>query len=332
MKITPRFRAPTPSSSSSKAKPTTASVTTFIIILVTLTNLLSSPTVVQSIRFLTATSLNTSRRSFLLSGATAATVSSSNLTFFSSKSSSSSASESTTTVSSKMVDTTSSSSSSSKDGDRRAAKIWDKYAESYSKSAIGDEEAYQKKLEVTQTYMNKSMKKIIEIGCGTGGTALKHSPFVGSYVATDVSPKMIDIANQRKQESDVRTKDNVEYRVESIDTLHSKLEPESQDMVLGLSILHLLPNRLEEMKKISSWIKPGGYFVSSTICAADMGWMTKTLFKSVLPVATYFGFVPTVCAVSRDQLKQDYMSCGFDIVHEWQPKKDAAVFIIGQKK
>ena len=216
--------------------------------------------------------------------------------------------------------------------DSRAAKIWDKYAESYSKSKIDDVEAYEKKLEVTQTYMDKSMKDIVEIGCGTGGTALKHSPYVGSYLATDISPNMIAIANQRKEESDVSTKDNVEYRVESIDTLHSKLRPGSQDMVLGLSILHLLPNRLEEMKKISSWIKPGGYFVTSTICAADMGWMTKTLFKSVLPVATYLGMVPTVCAVSRDQLKQDMTSCGFNIVHEWQPKKDAAVFLIGQKK
>ncbi|EAM49492.1 hypothetical protein WH8501_27790 [Crocosphaera watsonii WH 8501] len=58
-----------------------------------------------------------------------------------------------------------------------STKFWDKIADKYSKQPIVDEESYQKKLTVTQEYFNPDME-VLEFGCGTGGTAIIHAPYV----------------------------------------------------------------------------------------------------------------------------------------------------------
>ena len=47
------------------------------------------------------------------------------------------------------------------------SKFWDKIAERYSKKPIADEDAYQKKLQVTRDYFRTDME-VLEFGCGTG--------------------------------------------------------------------------------------------------------------------------------------------------------------------
>lgn len=74
-----------------------------------------------------------------------------------------------------------------------SAKFWDKIAEKYSKQPIADEAAYQKKLQVTQEYFKPDME-VLELGCGTGSTAIIHAPYVKHIRAIDISSKMIEIA------------------------------------------------------------------------------------------------------------------------------------------
>ena len=68
--------------------------------------------------------------------------------------------------------------------------FWDKVAERYSKKPVADEAAYQTKLRVTREYFRPDMQ-VLEIGCGTGSTAIAHAPFVEHICATDISPKMM---------------------------------------------------------------------------------------------------------------------------------------------
>ena len=68
-------------------------------------------------------------------------------------------------------------------------KFWDKIADHYSKQPIADEAAYQKKLQVTQAYFQPEME-VLEIGCGTGSTALIHAPYVKHIRAIDFSANM----------------------------------------------------------------------------------------------------------------------------------------------
>ena len=211
--------------------------------------------------------------------------------------------------------------------DKSTARIWDRFAAGYSKQPIKDEEAYQKKLQVTQSYL-KPTDSVVEIGCGTGGTAILHSKYVRQILCTDISSKMLEIAQQKATDAGVR---NVKFQQASVDQLD--LPPGSQNVVLGMSILHLLPHKEKTMRQVHSWLAPGGLFVTSTVCVGDMGALPQLFFKMVVPVARFCGVIPNVYALTKEDLKDSFRKTGFEIEYEWQPdKKDAAVFIIGKKK
>ena len=213
------------------------------------------------------------------------------------------------------------------DNSGQSSKIWDRFADGYAKKPIADPASYQKKLQVTQQYLKPSME-VLEIGCGTGGTSILHAPHVKHILATDISSKMLEIAKTKADQASVT---NVDFQQASIDEL--KIADGSKDVVLGLSILHLLKNKEDAMNKVYKWLKPGGLFVTSTICAAEMGFATKMFIKTVMPVGQFFGIVPNFYMFTKEELKGSMKDAGFKIEYEWQPedKKDAAVFIIGKK-
>ena len=64
----------------------------------------------------------------------------------------------------------------------RSAKFWDRIAKRYAKRPVADDAAYQKKLEITQSYFQPHME-VLEIGCGTGSTAITHAPNVKRIAA-----------------------------------------------------------------------------------------------------------------------------------------------------
>ena len=73
------------------------------------------------------------------------------------------------------------------------ARFWDRIARRYARTPVPDEAIYQKKLSLTRKWMTPQMH-VLEFGCGTGSTALKHAPFVNRILALDISAKMLDIA------------------------------------------------------------------------------------------------------------------------------------------
>ena len=85
------------------------------------------------------------------------------------------------------------------------------------------------------------------------------------------------------------------------------------------------------MAKVYKWLQPGGYFVTSTICMKELPGMSQFMINRILPVAQYFGIIPFISSFSKDDLRSELRSSGFEIEHEWQPKEGAAVFIIGKK-
>ena len=93
--------------------------------------------------------------------------------------------------------------------------FWDRIALNYSKKPIADEASYQQKLTVTRGYFRPDME-LLEIGCGTGSTAIKHAPYVKHIHAIDISAKMIAIAEERKAEAKV---ENVSFEQATMDFL-----------------------------------------------------------------------------------------------------------------
>jgi len=103
-------------------------------------------------------------------------------------------------------------------GDHPDARFWNRIAERYARKPVADIAAYKTKLAKTQSYLKPS-DNVLEIGCGTGTTAIYHAPAVTRIHATDISPKMISIGVEKAQKKGIT---NIEFEVTGIEyALHS---------------------------------------------------------------------------------------------------------------
>jgi ubiquinone/menaquinone biosynthesis C-methylase UbiE len=205
--------------------------------------------------------------------------------------------------------------------DRETA-FWNKIADKYSRQSISDEAAYKKKLEVTRKYFRPDME-VLEIGCGTGTTAIAHAPFVEHIRATDLSPRMVEIAKDKAKAAGI---DNVTFEALAVDAL--EVPGASIDVVMAHSILHLLEDKERAIADIHNMLKPGGVFVTNTACIGDM----MLPLRLIIPVGRFLRLIPLVKIFSVAELKASLQNAGFEIDYEWQPKKSAAAFIICQKR
>jgi ubiquinone/menaquinone biosynthesis C-methylase UbiE len=202
-----------------------------------------------------------------------------------------------------------------------SAEFWNRTAPSYSKQPIADPENYARKLQQTQSYMRPDME-VVEFGCGTGSTALYHAECVKRIVATDVSDAMLEVGRQRAAESGI---ENVIFKTAGIEDYEA--EPESVDMVLALNLLHLVPNKQAALKKIQTMLKPGGIFVSSTVCLGDRMWFLRPL----IPVLQWLGKAPYVSFLNADHVRKEIEFAGFSLQEQWVHGNANSLFVIAKK-
>lgn len=202
----------------------------------------------------------------------------------------------------------------------RSKKFWDRIAKRYAKKPVANEEAYQRKLEKTREYFRPGME-VLEIGCGTGSTAIAHAPYVRRIRATDISDRMIEIARGKAKLAGVN---NVSFETCAIEDLD--LPRESVDAVLALSLLHLVEDRKAVVAQVHRMLKRDGIFVSNTVCLGDnMKW-----FRFVAPLGRWFGVFPLLRIFTSNELEESLTGAGFRIEYVWRPDK-LVVFIIARK-
>lgn len=205
-----------------------------------------------------------------------------------------------------------------------AAKFWNRLADKYHRSPIPDEAIYQTKLEATRALFRSDMD-VLELGCGTGGTAILHAPYVRHIRAVDFSEAMLEKGREQLQATGVT---NVTF--EQADIAEMTLPRESYDVVLAMSILHLLDNPDAMIAKGFAALKPGGHFVSSTACIGDMAPLLAP-FVPLASIGRTLGLLPVINVMTAQKLVGKFEAAGFDIVHRWQPGKNKAFFMIAQK-
>lgn len=195
-------------------------------------------------------------------------------------------------------------------------------AAGYAARPVSDQSSYEKKLAATRAHFAPDMR-IVEFGCGTGSTALAHAPYVAHIHATDISPAMLAIAREKAKAAGI---ENVAFETAAIETLDA---PDgSYDMALGLSILHLLRDRGLTMRKVHQMLKPGGLFVSSTLCLRD------SYFRFTAPVllaGRAIGKLPYIGVMRETDLKAEIAAAGFEIIESWRPGRDKASFIVARR-
>lgn len=202
-----------------------------------------------------------------------------------------------------------------------AAKFWNRHAAGYAKRPVADEDSYQRKLEVTRGYLSADMN-VLEFGCGTGSTAIALSPCVSRIRATDISGAMLAIARDKATTAGITNVTFEDVAIEDIDVADG-----SCDAVLGHSILHLVADRHAVIARVGRMLKPGGVFVSSTVCLRG----SMPGLGLLLSVGNFFGLLPAVSFFTPEELRRDLTDAGFEIDHAWQPGPKKAIFIVAKK-
>ena len=190
-----------------------------------------------------------------------------------------------------------------------SAKFWDKRARKYAASKIADPAAYEYTRERTRSYF-KPTDTVLEMGCGTGSTALELAADAGQIIGTDVSPEMVKIATEKAQAEGVT---NASFRVAAVsDALNG---PEPVDVVMGFNIFHLVKNREEIYAEIYRKLPVGGTFISKTPCLSEPSIGIKRFaFAAMIPAMRMLGIAPYVAGFSFAEHEGAIRFAGFDLI------------------
>jgi len=185
-----------------------------------------------------------------------------------------------------------------------AENFWDKVAPGYAKSPVKDMASYDLTMQLTRVYLGAD-DKALEIGGGTGTTALRLADAVDHLTSTDISSVMIDIARAKADGDGVG---NVTFRRASIGDAVGADDP--FDVVLAFNLLHLIENLPEALSDIHAMVKPGGLFISKSGCLAEKGWF----LRPVVRVMRLVGKAPYVGFLKIRDLDDQVEQAGFKII------------------
>lgn len=201
------------------------------------------------------------------------------------------------------------------------AAFWDRIAPKYAKQAISNPDAYEDTLARVKTYLGADTVAV-ELGCGTGSTALRLYEGTKRYVAADISPGMINIARSKIGN---QTDTPPEFRVAGVDA--AAFEGIAPNTVLAFNLLHLLPDLDTALKIIHDNLPDGGLFISKTP-AIGAKWYYRPLIKTMQLV----GKAPHVSFLTVDDVDARIAAAGFRIVETGlYPPSAPSRFVVARK-
>lgn len=207
----------------------------------------------------------------------------------------------------------------------RKARFWDRMAVRYAADPIADMAGYEATLRRVQGLLSAD-QDVLEIGCGTGTTALRLAPFTRRLKATDVSAGMIAIAREKLAAEPVP---QLSFAEADAETPVSGQGP--YDAVLAFNLLHLVTDLDRALELAMRALRPGGLLISKTACIGEMNPLVPYL---ALPLMRAVGKAPPVLCFDADALRSAIARQGMDIVaveRHGTRGKDIRVFIVARK-
>ena len=210
------------------------------------------------------------------------------------------------------------------------ARFWDRIARKYARDPITDLAGYERSIARTAEFLGRS-DTLLEIGCGTGTTALRLAPLVASIRGHDVSGEMIAIAREK---ATAQSCGNAEFAVAAAAAAPGDAPGGASgvyDAVLAFNLLHLVADRAAVLAAVHRSLKRGGLFISKTPCLAEM----NPLIPLALPVLRMLGRAPHVAVLAAPGIEAEIAHAGFTITareRHGSGRRDPRIFLIARKQ
>ena len=200
------------------------------------------------------------------------------------------------------------------------AVFWNRVAHRYAAMPMRNPDAWQETLVRTQGLLSNG-DLVMELGCGTGSTAVRLAPHVAAYTATDDASEMIAIATQRGE------------GIASLKFAHARpgdgsLPPGTFDAILAFNLLHLLPDLPAALKEVHGMIKPTGLLITKTPC---LGGIYQGLWPLIRALQA-LGKAPPLRFISPTRLENMIREVGFVIEDSDDlPRRPPSRFIVARR-
>ncbi|SHI89555.1 class I SAM-dependent methyltransferase [Wenxinia saemankumensis] len=196
--------------------------------------------------------------------------------------------------------------------------LWDRIARSYAARPVADPAAWEATLERVRAWL-KPTDRVLELGCGTGSSALKLAPAARAYTGSDLSREMIAIAHEKLAGAG---QDNLTFRVEEAGQGDGPW-----DAILAFNLMHLVPETEAAIAAIRDRLAPGGLFISKTGCLGRVSPLWP-----VIAAMRLIGKAPPVRFLSVRQYDAMIEAAGFEILETGAYPKRMNRFVVARKR
>ena len=206
------------------------------------------------------------------------------------------------------------------------AHFWDNIAEKYAANPIKDPDAYEYTLGRTRSYLTPN-DRVLEIGGGTGSTALNLAGDVAEITGTDISPEMTRIARGKATAQEIG---NATFKVQS--AMDAARSANQYDVVMGFNILHLTQDMEGVLNTLSRELAPGSLLITKTPCIGDpsLG-LIRFVFRAMIPLMQLIGKAPFVRYLTHQELEAAITWAGFRII-ETATNPKMSRYIVARKQ
>ena len=204
-------------------------------------------------------------------------------------------------------------------------RFWNRIAPRYAASAISDPAGYERSLRRVCKLLSPA-HEVLELGCGTGATALRLASHCGRLIATDASPAMIAIARERWR---AQPTPRLTFAVADAETA---LDDEARyHCVLAFNLLHLVDDLDALVAAAARTMLPGGLLVTKTPCVGEM---SLAITRIGVPLMRALGLAPAVSIFDETRLLSSMQRAGLEPVaveRHGTRGKDIRAFIVARK-
>lgn len=163
---------------------------------------------------------------------------------------------------------------------------------------------------------------VMDFACGSGIISTEIAKNVNTVYGIDISSQMIEVANNRKIEQNLK---NLTFSRASL--FDEDIQIASFDVITAFNILQYLEDKEIFMKRINELLKPNGIFISSTVYAKEK----KTILFYFFSFVNKLKIMPKINFYSSQELENNILKGNFKMIESYDISPMPERFIVVRK-